>query len=198
MSEFLIYFEIGLRHILNIGDYAPILFLIALSSPYIFKDWKKLLLLVTIFTLAHTFAMFLAIYGVIFIRTNLMGILMLLTILFTALFHLFTVGKSTKNESISVIGFLTLFFGVIRGLGYANNFKALLGAHPKKIALPILEAATGIEVGQIVVVLVILILGYIVQTVFRFSKRDWTLVITAFVIGVVLPMILENGIWFIK
>jgi len=198
MSEFLIYFEIGLRHILNIVDYAPILFLIALSSPYIFKDWKKLLLLVTIFTLAHTFAMFLAIYGVIFIRTNLMGILMLLTILFTALFHLFTVGKSSKNESISVIGFLTLFFGVIRGLGYANIFKTILGAHPKKIALPILEAATGIEVGQIVVVLVILILGYIVQTVFRFSKRDWTLVITAFVIGVVLPMILENGIWFIK
>ena len=61
--------------------------------------------------------------------------------------------------------------------------------------LAILESALGIEAGQLVVVLVVLILAYIVQTVFRFSKRDWTLVMSAFIIGVVLPIILGNEIW---
>jgi len=53
MSEFWIFFEEGLRHILNLFAYDHILFLIALTIPYAFKDWKKLLLLATIFTVGH-------------------------------------------------------------------------------------------------------------------------------------------------
>ncbi|MEP6929714.1 MAG: HupE/UreJ family protein, partial [Flavobacterium sp.] len=44
-------------------------------------------------------------------------------------------------------------------------------------------------------VFVALLLSYIVQTVFRFSKRDWALVMSAFIIGVVIPMIIESPIW---
>lgn len=61
--------------------------------------------------------------------------------------------------------------------------------------LPMSEFALGIEIAQIVVVIVVLILSYIVQTFFRFSKRDWALVMSAFIIGVVIPMIVGNEIW---
>ena len=61
--------------------------------------------------------------------------------------------------------------------------------------VPLLEFALGIEAAQIIVVLFVLLLSYIVQTFFRFSKRDWTLVMSAFVVGVVLPMIIESDIW---
>lgn len=195
MSEFWIYFEKGLRYILNPYAYNNILFLTALAVPYAFKDWKKLLLLVSIFTLVYAMALLLSVFGVIIIKASLMEFLIPIIILITALFHLFTAGKSSKNESISVIIFITLFFGIIQGLGFADAFKATLSGSPQSKLLPIAEFSLGIETGQIIVVLVVLILSYIVQTFFRFSKRDWTLVMSSFIIGVVLPMVVQSDIW---
>ena len=195
MSEFWIYFEIGLRHVLDLSAYDHVLFLIALTVPYAFKDWKRLLLLVSIFTIGHTLALLLSVFGVIIIKGNLVEFLIPITIVIVAFFNLFTAGKSSKNESISVVVFITLFFGIIHGLGFASYFKSLLGGSPQSKLLPLSEFALGIETAQITVVFVVLILSYIVQTFFRFSKRDWTLVMSSFIIGVVLPMIIESEIW---
>jgi len=195
MSEFWIYFEKGLRHILNPYAYDHILFLIALSIPYAFKDWKRLLLLITVFTVGHTLTLMLSVFGVVIIKVNLIEFLIPITILVVAFFNLFTAGKSSKQESISVIGFVTLFFGIIHGLGFASYFKTVVGGSSQSKLLPLSEFSLGIEVSQIVVVFIVLILSYIVQTFFRFSKRDWTLVMSSFVIGVVLPMIIQSEIW---
>ncbi|HSN48287.1 MAG TPA: HupE/UreJ family protein [Flavobacterium sp.] len=195
MSEFWIYFEVGLRHVLDLSAYDHVLFLIALCVPYAFKDWKRLLLLVSIFTIGHTLSLLMSVFGVIIIKGNLVEFLIPITILIVAFFNLFTAGKSSKNESISVVLFITLFFGIIHGLGFASYFKSLLGGSPQSKLLPLSEFALGIETAQIIVVFVVLILSYIVQTFFRFSKRDWTLVMSSFIIGVVLPMIVESEIW---
>jgi hypothetical protein len=80
-------------------------------------------------------------------------------------------------------------------LGFSYYFKSILGGDAVSKLLPLSEFALGIEAAQIVVVFIVLILSYIVQTVFRFSRRDWALVFSAFVIGVVLPMIIGNEIW---
>lgn len=195
MSEFWIYFQIGLRHVLDIKAYDHVLFLIALTVPYAFKDWTRVLVLVSLFTLGHTMALLLSVFGFVVIKASLVEFLIPITILVTAIFHLFTAGKNSKKESISIIGFITLFFGIIHGLGFSNYFKTLLPGKGSDKLLPLLEFALGIETAQIIVVLVVLVLSYIVQTFFRFSKRDWTLVMASFVIGVVLPMLLESKIW---
>lgn len=194
MSEFWIFFEKGLRHILDLSAYDHILFLIALTIPYAFKDWKRLLLLVSLFTVGHTVALLLSVFGVVIIKVNLVEFLIPITILIISFFNLFTAGKSSKQESISVIGFVTLFFGIIHGLSFAGYFKTLTASHQSKL-LPLSEFSLGIEASQIIVVFIVLILSYIVQTFFRFSKRDWTLVMSSFVIGVVLPMIIQSEIW---
>lgn len=195
MSEFWIFFEKGLRHILDLSAYDHILFLIALTIPYAFKDWKRLLLLVTIFTVGHTVSLLLSVFGVVIIKVNLVEFLIPITILIIAFFNLFTAGKSSKQESISVIGFVTLFFGIVHGLSFAGYFNTLMGGSPQSKLLPLSEFSLGIEASQIIVVFIVLILSYIVQTFFRFSKRDWTLVMSSFVIGVVLPMIISSEIW---
>ena len=195
MSEFWIYFQIGLKHVLDINAYDHVLFLIALTIPYAFKDWKRILLLVTVFTVGHTLALLLSVFGIIAVKANIVEFLIPITILITAVFHLFTAGKATKNESVNLIFFVTLFFGIIHGLGFSNYFKTILGGTPSSKLIPLLEFALGIEVAQLIVVFVVLIISYIVQTVFRFSKRDWALVMSAFVIGVVIPMIVESPIW---
>jgi len=195
MSEFWIYFQIGLKHVLDINAYDHVLFLIALTIPYAFKDWKRILLLVTVFTVGHTLALLLSVFGIIAVKANIVEFLIPITILITAVFHLFTAGKASKSESVNLIFFVTLFFGIIHGLGFSNYFKTILGGTASSKLVPLLEFALGIEVAQLIVVFVVLIVSYIVQTVFRFSKRDWALVMSAFVIGVVIPMIVESPIW---
>lgn len=195
MSEFWIFFEKGLKHILDIFAYDHILFLIALSVSYTFKDWKKLLLLITFFTVGHTLSLLLSVFGVIIIKGNLVAFLIPISILIVALFNLFTAGKSSKQSGISVIGFITFGFGIIHGLDFATYFKPLAGSSSQSKLLPLTEFSLGIESSQIIVVFIVLMLSYIVQTFFRFSKRDWILVMSSFVIGVVFPMILSSEIW---
>jgi hypothetical protein len=195
MSEFWIYFNIGLKHVLDINAYDHVLFLLALTVPYTFKDWKRVLILVTLFTVGHTLSLMLSVYEVVYIKESLVEFLIPITILITALFHLFTAGKSSQKESITFVAFVTLFFGIIHGLGFSNYFKAILPGTASEKLMPLMEFALGIETAQIIVVMFALILSYIVQTFFRFSKREWTLVTSAFVIGVIIPMIIESEIW---
>jgi hypothetical protein len=195
MSEFWLYFEIGLKHVLDWNGYDHVLFLIALTVPYAFKDWKRVLILVSLFTLGHTLALLLSVYGVVVIKANLVEFLIPITILIVALFDLFTAGKSEKKESITFVAFITTFFGIIHGLGFSNYFKTILPGNSSEKLLPLLEFALGIEAAQLIVVFIVLLLSYVTQTAFRFSKRDWTLVMSSFVIGVVLPMIISSEIW---
>ena len=125
MSEFWIYFQIGLKHVLDIHAYDHVLFLIALAIPFSFSDWKRIVLLVTLFTIGHTMALMLSVFDIIVIKVNVVELLIPITILITAFFNLFTAGKSNKKESINIVFFITLFFGIIHGLGFSNYFKFL-------------------------------------------------------------------------
>ena len=195
MSEFLMYFNIGLKHVLDINAYDHVLFLMALVIPYTFKDWKNVLVLVSLFTIGHTIALMLSVYEVVQIKVSLVEFLIPVTILITAIYHLFTAGKTSKNNNITFIAFVTLFFGIIHGLGFSNYFKVILPGNASDKLIPLLEFALGIEAAQLIVVFVVLLISYIVQLFFRFSKRDWALVTSAFIIGVVLPMLMESEIW---
>jgi hypothetical protein len=195
MQEFWIFFKIGLNHVLDIQGYDHVLFLIALTVPYAFKDWTRILILVSIFTLGHTLALLLSVFNVIVVKANIVEFIIPITILITAFYNLFTAGKTSKNSSITFIGFVTLFFGIIHGLGFSNYFKTILSGEALDKLPNLLEFALGIEVAQIIVVIAVLILSFIFQTLFRFNKRDFTLTMSAFVIGVVIPLIIDSPIW---
>ncbi len=195
MNSFWIFFETGLRHVLDIAAYDHVLFLMALTVPYAFRDWKRVLLLVSLFTLGHTASLLLAVFGWLSVRNDLVEFLIPVTIALTALFHLFTAGKASRKEGISILAGVTLFFGIVHGLGFSNYFNSLLPGTATEKLLPTLEFALGIEAAQVVVVLSVLILSYAAQTFFRFSRRDWTLVLSAFIIGVVVPLLLNCPLW---
>ena len=195
MSDFWTFFEIGLRHVLNISSYDHILFLAVLVIPYAFKDWKRVLLLVSIFTIGHTIALFLSVFKIVFVKEDLVEFAIPITILLTAIYDLLTSGKSSKNNTITIVGFVTLFFGIIHGLAFSSYFKSILFGAPQSKLLPMISFALGIESSQLLVVLLVLLFSYLLQSVFRFSKREITLVITSFVIGVILPLIFNNPIW---
>ena len=183
--------EYGINHVLDINAYDHVLFLIVLSIPYIFKDWKRVFLLVSMFTLGHTLSLVLAAYSVVTANVTMVEFLIPITILVVALFNVFTSGKGAQREKVGVLFLSTLFFGLVHGLGFAREFKMLLGDTDNKLVL-LLEFALGIELAQVIIVFVVLFLGYIVQTIFRLTKRDWIMVISAIVVGLVIPMILNS------
>lgn len=192
MSDFWLYFNLGLQHVLDWNAYDHILFLIVLCASYTFSSWKKILILVTLFTLGHTLSLVLASYNIVNVPSRVIEFLIPITILATALFNLFTAGNEKAVEKMGMFYIVTIFFGLIHGLGFASFFQAV---NSDRQFVPLMQFALGIETAQIIVVLIILIIAFIFQTVFRFNKRDWILVISAVVVGMVIPMLINNWIF---
>jgi hypothetical protein len=192
MSDFWLYFKLGLEHVLDWQAYDHILFLIVLCAAYTFSSWKRLLLLVTLFTLGHTISLLLANYNVVSVSANWIEFLIPITILLAAIFNLFTAGKEKKLEKLGLFYIVTIFFGLIHGFGFASYYKMINDSNDM---LPLLEFAAGVEVAQVIVVLLVLIFAFILQIIFRFNKRDWVLVISSIVIGMVIPMLMNHWIF---
>ncbi len=193
MTEFWFYFKMGLDHVINWSNYAHILFIILLTVAYQFNAWKRLLLLITLFTLGHLLAVLMVSYDVVRVSLGMVGFLIAIVIIFTALFNIFTAGKEKRREKLGLLFALSIFLGLLRGLEFAPYFNGVIGQKSK--ILPLLEVALGVESGQIIVALIILIFGAVVQTVFRFNKRDWVLVISSIILGLAIPLLLNNWIF---
>lgn len=193
MDDFVIFLKIGLYHVLDWKAYDHILFLVALTIVYSFNNWKKVLWLITFFTIGHTLTLALAAFKIIAIDINIVEFLIPATIIITALANIITIKNKQKTQNNTNI-FFAFFFGLIHGLGFSNYFRMIIDENEDKI-LPLLEFAIGIEIAQVIIVLVILIIGLVALSVFKISRRDWVLVLSSIVIGIVLPMLIERKFW---
>ncbi|MEG9327318.1 HupE/UreJ family protein [Salinimicrobium catena] len=191
MSEFWLYFKLGLEHVLDWQAYDHILFLIVLVACHTFHGAKRVIWLVTLFTLGHTLSLFLSVYGIVSVNTKWVEFLIAASIFITAVFNIVTAKKMENKKDITLLYVTSLFFGVIHGLGFSTYFKVISAGTESKF-LPLLEFALGIEAAQLIVVIIVLILAFIFQGLFGVSRRDWILVVSSIVIGVILPILIEN------
>ena len=193
MDEFLLYVKMGLNHVLDFTAYDHILFLIVLAVVFSFQQFKKVLWLITLFTIGHTLTLALSAYGVLKVDVKIVEFLIPVTIFITGVVNVFNLGKtSSSKDNINLI--FALFFGLIHGLGFSNYFRMMIGREEDKL-MPLIEFALGIEISQVIIVLGILIIGSVMQSFFRVSKRDWVLVTSSIVIGFVIPMMIERVFW---
>lgn len=193
MSDFTVFFQTGLRHVLDIEGYDHILFLIVLSLPYGLRDWKRLLLQVTVFTIGHTASLMLSAFGLVSVPAEMVEFLIPVTILCTAIYRL-TKPKGEKNDKL---WWITLAFGIIHGLGFSNYFNAILTGDVSEKMIPLFSFALGIEFAQIVVVTVLLGCEWITTRVLGCQRRDFNLVAAAIVVGITLPIMYEKASEFI-
>jgi|TARA_B100000767_G_scaffold15276_1_gene14527 hypothetical protein len=194
IDSLLKFLELGLYHIVSFNSYDHILFLVVLAAPYLFKDWKRLLLLISFFIIGHTLSLVLGVYGIISLKVNVVEWLIPFTIIIMALYNVLTAGKASKQSNPIIIVCLVLFFGFIHGLGFANSFKALVSSN-ESMLLSVIEFALGLELGQFVIVFCVLFFSFIGQTIFRFSSRDWLMVLSSVVIGLMLPLIINSPLF---
>ncbi|MDH5379887.1 MAG: HupE/UreJ family protein [Cyclobacteriaceae bacterium] len=192
MSVFNIYFDLGLEHILALAGLDHIIFIIILCAIYLMSDWKKVLILVTAFTIGHTITLGLATFQVIKVNSSLVEFLIPLTIFITALSNIFLGDRSKMKVNVNY--YLALFFGLIHGLGFSNSLRGLLGKNDD-FAIKLLGFNLGLEVGQIVIVMAFLLVSFLFVDVFKASRRDWRLVISSLGAGIAILLMIQNKFW---
>lgn len=191
MSVFQLYFRMGIEHILDLNGYDHILFIIALCAVYLVTEWKKVLILVTAFTVGHSLTLALATLDLVNVSAGLIEFLIPLTIFLTALFNIITTG--TRPRKLLHLGkyVAALFFGLIHGLGFSSYLQSLLG-NEGRILTPLLGFNLGVEVGQVLLVLVIFLLTWVFVTLLKVKKREWDLVLSGMGLGVSLILMIER------
>lgn len=178
---------------LDILAYDHVLFIIVLTIIYNFNQWKKVVWLITFFTIGHSMSLSLAAFDIVHVPIKFVEFLIPVTICITGFYNILRPFRPSGGKEKVIFSF-ALFFGLVHGLGFSNYFRLLIGKEDDKI-LPLIEFAFGIEAAQVVIVLCILILGMLLQNIFRVSKRDWILVGSSIVIGIAFPMVINRIFW---
>jgi hypothetical protein len=194
MSTFSLYFNLGLTHILDINGYDHILFVIALCAVYVLSDWKKVLIIVTAFTIGHSITLALSTLDILTINSALIEFLIPVTIFITALSNIFRRQRVLDKRGVQLNYAFALFFGLIHGMGFSNYLRSLLG-RDESIVMQLLAFNVGLEIGQIIIVAFFLVLSFIVVNIIQVAKRDWRIVISSAIAGIALTLMLDAQFW---
>ena len=189
MQEFWFYVDLGFKHVLDLGAYDHILFLAALATPFTFRKWKKVVLLATIFTIAHCTSLALSAFDVFTVDVGLIEFLIPVTIFLTALFNLIYVFKDAVDVGMYLHSLATAFFGLIHGFGFSNYFKLLMAEEEDKVT-PLLGFATGIEFSQVAIILIVLGVAYIAQNHLNLKKKHFITILSILIMAITIPLLI--------
>ena len=197
MSVFTTYLQLGFLHICSWQATDHLTFLLALCAPYVLADWRRVVALVTSFTLGHSITLALATLGVVGVNAPIIEALIPVTIILTALVNMRQAGpvldrRSRRETPVlwAAPNALAAAFGLIHGLGFSNYLRALLGAKSRPVA-ELLSFNLGVELGQLLVVSVILLLGFVLLRMVGVARRDWILTVSGAALGVATLLLLQ-------
>jgi len=197
MSDFAIYLRLGFDHITDPRGYDHILFVIALCAIYTIRQWRQVLILVTAFTIGHSITLALATLRLIDYSTALVELLIPITILITATSNFFYTepkkhrASSEQPKTVWWRYGLAMAFGLIHGMGFSNYLRSLLGREADIIG-PLLAFNIGLEIGQLLIVSLILAVAYLVLEVLRVSRLRWTLIVSGIAAGMAVSLIISR------
>jgi len=184
MNDFWIWFSTGFQHILDWNGYDHILYVIALCVLFSVKDWKKLLVLITAFTIGHSLTLVMSVLDIVVVKQSLIEVMIPLTIMSTCIINIVYRKKSetSQNKINYNLNFvLALIFGFIHGMGFSYLLKSMLGREENAL-FPLLSFNLGLELGQIIIVISMLLVSVFLARFTRFKKADVILVISSAVL----------------
>lgn len=189
MQDFPLYFDLGWHHILDWKGYDHILFVMVLCGTYLLSDWKKVLVLVTAFTIGHSITLALSVLKLITVKTDLIEFLIPVTILVTATSNILS-GKG-KPRAMTLKYILALFFGLIHGMGFSNYLNSLLGKSTNIVA-ELFAFNIGLEFGQVIIVIGILLVSFVLINILKVKKWDWNFFLSSAIFGISFIMAAER------
>lgn len=184
------FFPMGIEHITDLNGIDHILFIAALCMRYMISDWKKLLVLITAFTIGHSITLALSTLSIINVPQQWTEFFIAVTIFITALSNCLV--KDFKfNSKHPVIYFFALFFGLIHGLGFSTLLKSMLGKD-QSIIVQLLAFNLGLEVGQLILVPGILVISFILVNIFRVNRKSYLLFVSGGIAALAIEMALQR------
>ncbi|RYY38946.1 MAG: HupE/UreJ family protein [Chitinophagaceae bacterium] len=189
MSDFGFYFRLGWEHIMSIDALDHLLFVWVLAAIYLIGDWRKVLVLVTAFTIGHSITLALSTLNIVQVPSNWTEFLIPCTIVFTAVANLLR--RDLRPKMMQLNYALALLFGLVHGLGFANTLRFVL-VQGQSLGWGLFGFNVGLEAGQIVVVTGVLLLAWVVVERLRVPRREWVVFVSAAVFGLALKMALER------
>ncbi len=196
MDELGIYLHLGFKHIIDWAAWDHILFVLVLTLRYQWTDWKKLLVLVTAFTIGHSFTLALSTLNWINLPSDWIELLIPITIILTGISNFWVKSFDFKSK-YSLIYFLALFFGLIHGLGFSNYLKSLLGQE-ESILGPLFTFNLGLELGQLLIVSGILIISFIFVSLLKVKRERYLQIGSVLAIAFAFYMVLDRILPIIK
>ncbi len=184
MSELSGFFWIGFQHILDTSSawsifngIDHILFILVLSAVYPLRDWRKILVLVTAFTIGHSLTLALAAFDVIPFNPRLIEILIPATIFLTAMYNFyekpFEQSASVWNSTLYIRYITALFFGLVHGFAFSNVLRSMFALSGESIVAKLFAFNLGLEVGQVIVVLFVLMLSVLLEWTLKLKASTW-------------------------
>ena len=191
------YINLGFQHISDLAGYDHILFLLALCAVYSIDQWRRLFILVTAFTVGHSITLALSSFGLVVIPSHIIEFLIPVTILITAIRNVAVpASDQLTDDQGNMTGhyLVALCFGFIHGMGFSNYFRALM-MDSSSITIPLLGFNLGIEIGQLLVVSIIVIVASLVVKFAQVKHRDWNLFISGAAAGISIVLMNETAFW---
>lgn len=190
MNSFGLYFRLGYEHIADLRGIDHILFITALCLRYQFVDWRKILILVTAFTIGHSITLALSVLNLVNYSVSWIEFLIPVTIVITAISNLF-IKKFAFKSRFPAIYFFALFFGLVHGLGFSNYLKSLLGADTGIVG-QLLAFNLGLEAGQLLIVAAVLLISFIFVSILKCNRREYLLYVSGGIFALALQMSIER------
>jgi len=151
MSDFLAFLQLGFRHITDPNGLDHVLFLLVLAAIYRLSDWRNVLWVVTAFTVGHSLTLAMAVTGTLVLPMPIIEFLIPVTIVATGIENLIVQDRKHAPWDGRYRPVLAGVFGLVHGAGFANYLRSLF---VDDLAVPLFGFNLGIEIGQIVVLLV--------------------------------------------
>jgi hypothetical protein len=196
MNDLGIFLHLGFKHIISWGAWDHILFVLVLTLRYHYSDWKKLLVLITAFTIGHSITLALSTLHWINFPSASIELLIPITILLTGISNFWVKSFDFKSK-YPLIYFLALFFGLIHGLGFSNYLKSVLGME-QSILAPLFTFNAGLELGQLLIVGLILIISFIFVSLIKVKRVHYLQIGSAIAIAFSLNMVWDRILPLIK
>jgi hypothetical protein len=197
-SEIFTYLRLGMHHIADLRGSDHTLFVAALTVAYRPGEWRRLLWLVTAFTVGHSMTLALATADLIRVNTRLIEVAIAGTIVATSLLAIVVATRSGAVQGLPVSArgqtvryAMAAGFGLIHGLGFSVFLRSLLG-QGDSLFVPLLSFNVGLELGQLGIVGVVLALGVVAERGMCLARRDWVLITSGGIAALGAAMIVER------
>lgn len=189
MTDFYLWFTTGLQHILDLNGYDHICYIAALTVMFPPREWKKLLVLVTAFTIGHSLTLALSVLNIISVPQSLIECLIPVTIITTCVYNLSTYKNPPKG--VSFIYVLALTFGFIHGMGFSYLLRSLLGRE-ESIVGPLFSFNLGLELGQLLIVACVLLISVFLERLIRVERKHYARFVSSAVCVIAIVLLIQR------